>query len=37
MSDDERKKRPIDDAFWAAWLACEHACLKYAFRFSKKN
>ncbi len=37
MSDDERKKRPIDDAFWAAWLACEHECLKYAFRFCKKN
>jgi hypothetical protein len=31
--EDERAPRPIDDAFWAAWLACEAACLTYALHF----
>jgi len=31
--DDERRPRPIDEAFWNAWLACERECLTYALRF----
>ena len=35
MTDDLRKKRPIDDVFWKAWIACEPELLRYAFRFTR--
>ena len=37
MSEDQRKRRPIDGAFWKAWEACNPGLRVYAYRFTKNN
>lgn len=37
MSDDQQPIRPIDDAFWAEWVACEQECFRYALRFTRNK